>query len=99
MPLNYPGIEIPKGGLTFHLEGPRKDHGEAAGWLRLMVRATRAPLLMFSVFATREAYPERVSAFSLSYRGPLPDGVDQQFENVDLSFPCARADKHGCWSQ
>jgi hypothetical protein len=99
MPLNYAGIESPKGGLTFHTQASRRSQGDAHGWLRLMLRPTQAPLLIFCADGNSEAYPERVSEFSLTYRSPLLGHVDPSLERIDLSLPCAAPAKVACWSK
>src|SRR4051794_26684795 len=99
MPLNYAGIDIPKSGLTFHTQTSRRSQGEAHGWLRLMLRASQAPLLIFSASGTREVFPERRAEFWLTYCSPLPGLVDPRLGRAGLSLPCAAPAKVTCWSK
>jgi hypothetical protein len=99
MALNYAGIDIPKSGLTFHTQTSRRGQGEAHGWLRLILRASQAPLLIFSTVGNREVYPERVSEFWLTYRSPLLGHIDPSLERADLSLPCTAPAKVACWSK
>src|SRR5438067_1357084 len=99
MPLNYAGIDIPKGGLRFHTQTSRRSQGDAHGWLRLMLRASQVPLLIFCVNGNREVYPERVSEFWMTYRSPLLGHVDPTLERADVSLPCIAPAKVVCWSK
>src|SRR5215470_9082991 len=90
MPLWYPGIDVPPAGLTIRLDRPWPDGkrhvttSEGHGWLRLIVRRNRTPVLCFDVSSNTEALPERVADFSITFQLPLKNCDDDQLSKLDL---------------
>src|SRR5712671_2054602 len=96
MPLYYPGIEVPRTGLTIRIEST--THGQksvitrpAHGWLRLIVRATRPPALQFDVQSNEEAHPENVADVNLNIQHTLVNIGNDELR--DFTFEPAASDQ------
>lgn len=96
MSLFYPGIDVPRQGLTISIGMPQRGDRSGVvrqghGWLRLIVRATQAPALRLAITSNEEAMPEHCADVGLGIQHEFTTIADEELSDLDLMVPMSGA--------